>query len=73
MAEAVTRYDWYRSKVTNPNLTPGSTDAALAGEWELIEEEWGTGDSTGDSTECGGDDEHDNAVYSPQGRLCGNT
>ncbi len=60
---AVTRYDWFRSKVNNPNLNPGSTDAALAGEWELIEDEWGTGDSA----DCGGDDDHDNAVYSPQG------
>ena len=33
-------YTWYRSKVTNPNRNPGSTDAALAGEWEQIESEW---------------------------------
>ena len=33
-------YSWYRSKVSNPNRSPGSTDAALAGEWELIESEW---------------------------------
>ena len=59
-------YTWYRSKVTNPNRNPGSTDAALAGEWEVIEDEW----DTTDSAECGGDGtaSGDGAnIYTPQG------
>ena len=59
-------YTWYRSKVSNPNRSPGSTDAALAGEWEEIEDEW----DTSDSPQCGGDGtaSGDGAnTYTPQG------
>ena len=56
-------YTWYRSKVTIPNRNPGSTDAALAGEWEEIEDEWGAGD--GPDT-CIGDGTLDD-TYTPQG------
>ena len=60
-------YTWYRSKVSNPNRSPGSTDAALAGEWELIESEWEglTGNACAPdpvSTTAPSDD-----TYTPQG------
>ena len=56
-------YTWYRSKVTTPNRNPGSSDAALAGEWEQIESEW----NINVFPLCGGDGTVDNNVYTPQG------
>ena len=65
-------YTWYRSKVTNPNRNPGSTDAALAGEWEQIASEW----DSSVSTECGGDGTANGNganTYTPQGDCAGDS
>ena len=63
----VSGYHWFRSKVTKPNLNPGSTDAALAGEWERIESEWEglTGNACAPATVS--ETSPDGATYTPQG------
>ena len=57
-------YTWYRSKVGNPNKSPGTSVADLAGEWEEI-----TSDPTqaGDAEQCAGDGNATNEMYTPQG------
>ena len=60
-------YHWFRSKVSNPRLNPGSTDAALAGEWERIESEWeGLSGNACAPTDASAD-APDDATYTPQG------
>ena len=64
-------YTWYRSKVTNPNRNPGTTEAALAGEWEKIEAEWNepSPDPVSQLTACQieTDNVAANEFYTPQG------